>query len=166
MPRNAKETKKQEPLSGLSKMLEERKQRSKVDAKRFHDLDSDLCQLCEAKGEDKRSLWIQCFYDVKEVLPEAIDLDQAVGISDDLRDFYYLRICKACRGDLLSLLGLWRNKRIERRGLPMDHDGNDDDYTPERNIPVRRNGTTVMLTREEWDAENPDREPIVYDPKA
>ena len=34
----------------------------------------------------------------------------------------------------------------------MDHDGGDWFVEDDRNIPVRENGTVVMLTREEWDA--------------
>ncbi len=55
---------------------------------------------------------------------------------------YSVTCCKACRGDFLRMFGKWaRGKLRERR--------DDDD---DRCIPVRVNGSTVMMTRDEYDA--------------
>jgi hypothetical protein len=100
-----------------------------IDAKRFKELDGDLCQLCNAYGADKRSLILACFYDVTEVVPEAIDLTDVAGALKGRG--YYLRLCKSCRGRLLGMLKGWRNECIALRGLPKDHDGGIEDEDSE-----------------------------------
>ena len=57
----------------LQKLIEEREERLRVDAERFHNLDRDKCQLCGVKGEDKRTFVIRWFYSIHEQVPEAID---------------------------------------------------------------------------------------------
>lgn len=135
----------------ISEILEESNARRLADADRFASLDHDLCQLCHAYGADKRSLFISCFYAVHEVVPEAIDLG---GVPDEAtaRRGYYLCICKSCRAALLSLLKMWRDERAARRGIPKDHDGADDGYEADRDIPVRVNGAVVMMTDAEYAA--------------
>lgn len=138
--------------NGLHHIIDDTKKRREQDKDRFENQDGDLCMLCHAYGSDKRSLFIDCFYNIGEVLPEALDIHLVEG----QRGGWYLRICKHCRGEFLGMLGEWREKMIARRVVPKDHDGNglwDDD--PELNIPVRVNGTTVMMTAdqyEEWKA--------------
>lgn len=118
------------------------------DAKRFHNLDWDLCQLCGAYGDDKRSLKIECFYDVSEVIPEAIDCRQVGG-----HDGWFLRLCKSCRGDLLGLLGDWRSNRVDLRGIPKDHDGNIYEEDESKDIPVRVNGAIKMMSLDEFEVQ-------------
>lgn len=117
--------------------------RREADKKRFEEHDDDLCMLCDAYGEDKRSLFISCFYEVSEVIPEAIDL---FGVEKFKGRGYYLRICKNCRGDLLNKLGEWRNEMIARREVPKDHDGHNEDDEPGQNIPIRINGRIIMMS--------------------
>ena len=124
-------------------------ERRKADAKRFRESDDNLCMLCHAYGEDKRSLFISCFYAVEEAVPEAIDLfDCGKHLSDR---GYYLRICKSCRARFLGMLREWRNECVSLRDLPKDHDGIIEGEDPDRNIPVRVNGITVMMTKDEYD---------------
>lgn len=130
-------------MSPLEKMLDDLKQRKEQDKKRFEELDENLCMCCHAYGEDKRSFSLDCFYAIHEVIPEAIKTD----------DGYYLRICKHCRSRLLGMLKEWWEAGIERRSLDKDHDGCEAP-TPDRNIPIRVNGVTVMITQEEWEARN------------
>jgi hypothetical protein len=130
------------------------------DAVRWNSLDDDLCMLCDAHGADKRNLYVACFYAIKEVVPEAIDLSKVPqeesGVAPD-RSFYYLRVCKSCRGRFLGMLREWRATCVALRGRAKDHDGHPEEYDdPERTIPVREHGVTVMLTRAEWD-ERQDR---------
>lgn len=123
------------------------------DAKAYKENDGDKCQVCHAYGEDKRNLIVKCFYEIKEVVPEALNLREA-DVDEALRDFYYLRICKSCRGDFLGKMKEWRDARVALQDTPKDHDGCllEIDEDPERNIPIRANGVTKMITKDEWDA--------------
>lgn len=127
----------------------------KTDAERFEKLDQDECQLCYARGADKRSLIIHCLYDIQEVVPEAIDLS---GVKDGIKEKmlvkcgYYLRICKACRGRLLAKLEEWRKECIAQILIPKNHDGEptNEITPPDAYIPYRVYGRTRMVTKEEY----------------
>lgn len=136
--------------NSLANVIANTDERRKRDSQRWEEQDQDLCMLCGARGPDKRSLFLSCFYDINELIPEAIDLYKCPDESLQGRGFY-MRICKACRGDLLSRLGEWRDARLALRSELKNHDGNLDYAEPERNIPYRVNGAVVMLTREEWE---------------
>lgn len=69
---------------------------------------------------------------------------------------YGTRCCKSCRGDFISLFVRWSKGEFAQKP-----EGSD----PERNIPVRVNGAVQMLTRAEWDAMHPDREPMTWRPE-
>jgi hypothetical protein len=138
-----------DPWDGLSRMIEEGKQRQERDADAFANLDTDACMLCDAYGADKRSLFIDCFYAVYEVVPEALDIR---GVEHERGQGYYLLICKSCRSRLLAKLQAWGDECRALRGLPKDHDGDLEYVNPERNIPVRVNGAIEWLTQEEWHA--------------
>lgn len=131
-------------------MIAEAKARREADAKRYNSLDENLCMICWAYGNDKRSLFVSCFYTVHEAVPEAIDLTEAPAVVKDRG--YYLRICKACRGSFLGHMREWADERRKLRETPKDHDEHVDDANPEANIPVRIDGAIVMLTREQWEA--------------
>ena len=141
-------------------MLDESNRKHESDAKRFAEQDHDLCICCHAYGEDKRSLWVDCLYAVKEVVPDAIDINEVEPKPENHQRGFYLRICKACRGRFLGMMGDWWKDGVKRRELPKDHDGHDEyEDDPERNIPLRVNGAIVMLTREEWDQRETNRAP-------
>lgn len=118
-------------------LMENAKVKREANAKRFKELDDDLCQLCGAHGSDKRSLYLDCFYDIQEVVPEAIDLH---GVENLRERGYYLRICKSCRGRFLFHLGQWRSECLYMRNVPKDHDG-DPEVDRSGMYPVRVNGT-------------------------
>lgn len=130
----------------LEEHIKKTRERQLADKVRFETLDTNLCQLCHAFGEDKRSLFISCFYAVHEVLPEAIDLRE----TSRKENGYMLRICKACRGSFLDMLGKWREKQIYLRSMPKDHDGNIEEG-PLQDIPVRVQGAIVMMSLEEFE---------------
>ncbi len=145
-------------MNQLTEIIERSKRRRIEDAERFKALDSDLCMCCHAYGSDKRSLWVDCFYEVREVVPEAIEISGVDPKPGSHQSGYYLRICKACRGRFLSMMGEWWKAGLDRRDTAKDHDGHDEyEPDPERNIPIRVNGAIVMLTRAEWDARQAGR---------
>ncbi len=136
----------------FAKMVDEIKQKRADDARRYDSLDMDHCQLCHAHGEDKRSLFVSCFYRISECLPEAIDLGDVEKFKDSkVPAGYYLRICKACRGRFLGHLKEWRKECLANRSEHKDHDGNLGPSDPEHNIPVRINGAIRWLNQAEWD---------------
>lgn len=135
-------------MDGLREMVEANDIRYEADAKRWAKIDRDLCMLCGAHGADKRSLFVNCMYAVYEVVPEAIDLHN-VSVS---QGGFYLLICKNCRADFLNMLGEWRDRRVARRGTPMDHDGSDM-IDSDGLVAVRRHGETIWITKEQWQAE-------------
>lgn len=117
------------------------------DQRRYANHDTDLCMLCHAYGADKRSLHMSVLYELKEIVPEMIDMGQ---VESSNREDYYLRICKHCRAELLGYLRQWRKEAIERREKPKDHDGQvhkNLDYEP---IYVRINGESVPLTKRQY----------------
>ncbi|MBM3273869.1 MAG: hypothetical protein FJZ00_01855 [Candidatus Sericytochromatia bacterium] len=128
------------------------RKRREEDAKRFGELDGDLCQICWAYGADKRSWLMECLYAVHEAIPEAIDL---FGLPDDHRlakRGYYLRLCKSCRGAFLTALGDAATKRRALRSTQKDHDGSPLwDSDPECQIPVRVNGATVLMNPDDYE---------------
>ena len=131
------------------------KERRAADAKRYAELDEALCMICGAYGADKRSFWLSCFYAVNEVVPEVIDTFDVPDMPERMRGFYYLRICKVCRGNMLGKLKEWRDEGIAKRGMKLDHDGYVEDDEAEGCVPVRINGMVVMMTLDEyqrWDA--------------
>lgn len=133
----------------MQQLLDNIGAKRKADAERFKTLDEDECQLCYARGADKRSLTINCLYDIQEVLPEAIDLAN-VMVENLAKCGYYLRICKACRGRLLAKLEEWREECITFIPQPKNHDGELLEEKPGAYIPLRVHGRTRMVTKEEF----------------
>lgn len=149
-------------MNALERRLQEVEARNAADRARYADRDPDLCMLCQVRGPDKRALFIDCWYAIHEVVPEAIRL---AGVRPEPRrgQGYYLNLCKGCRGRLLGHLKQWREECVALRGENLDTDGNLEAYKadPAREIPVRQNGAIVYLTRAEWDALNPGRVPVI-----
>lgn len=132
----------------LMKVDEKRKQ----DAEKYMSMDSDLCMLCGAYGNDKRSLYIRTGYEMKEAVEELLDTKDVEELPESIRGFYYLNMCKSCRASLLGHMRDWAIERRAMRGRPMDHDGNSETEEPERNIPVRIDGGIRMMTMDEYTA--------------
>lgn len=138
----------------------------------------ERCQRCGEIGQDRRTLWMACFYAMEEIgavpftqcalegvyrplsgkrpvserisvmVPEWGPLDND---NPELRPFYTLRVCKDCRADWMDAIGRWF-----REVRPVESCGS--------GIFVRRNGATVEVSREEWDRMNPGREPVRVSP--
>jgi hypothetical protein len=146
----------------LDEILERARIEREEGARKYEEsLGSDECMMCDAYGNDKRSLFIDCGYAVSEVVAEALNISDAGA---ERGRGYYLLLCKTCRGRLLDHLGVWGTECRAERGKPKDHDGcvhvDADPNSPVRNIPVRVNGRIQMLTREEWDERQPGRDPV------
>ena len=133
-------------MPSLDERFEELERKRRKDLLAYQEHDPDVCMLCGAEGQDKRSLFMRCFYDLKEAVPEFLDLQLVKGMEIN---GYYLRICKACRGRLLANLRLWAGICRTARFVQKDHDGNM--LGGEGDIPVRVNGAITMMTREQWD---------------
>ncbi len=128
----------------------------------------DKCEKCGEVGEDRRTLWMACFYQMGELeLPfEEVQIrgslhevshtereplfengptipithfkDEPVG-DNHKHHFYTLRVCKACRASWMEAIKAWFQ-------TPKD--------VPEScgsGIYVRENGINVEITLEEWE---------------
>jgi hypothetical protein len=107
------------------------------------------CQICGKEDNDCRTLRLRYLYNLSEIS----DKFQLEKTEDDT--LYSLRTCKDCRGSFLGLLRYW----VE--GNLVEAETTD----PAKNIPVRVNGRTVMMNKEEWQAHNavrgqPGRQPV------
>lgn len=128
----------------------------------------DTCEKCGEVGEDRRTLWMACFYEMSELdlpfeeveirgtlhevdhverrllfedgptLRHTIFKDEPVG-TKDRHNFYTMRVCKECRASWMSALKAWFQ-------------------TPKENpescgtgIFVRENGVNREITMEEWE---------------
>ena len=131
----------------FDELLKKTKDRREADAKRLSEHDTELCMLCGAYGPDKRSLYIGCLYSLDEVSDRFIDL---FDTDEKHKGLYYLRICKACRGALLTYLRTWIQGCISLELRPKDHDGFLLDTDTDGLIPVRVAGTTVYMTEEQY----------------
>ena len=129
-------------MDSLKRELDEKADKRAADAVKFEALDEDACMICWAHGEDKQSIWLSCFYEVSEIVPEALDMGD--------RGFY-LRVCKTCRGLILGAIGDAVDRRRITRGCPKGSDGDLEVFDPDRNIPMRVNGATVMVTMAEYE---------------
>lgn len=138
-------------MKAVDDWLSRNEQRRAQDKQRFEQHDHDLCMICHAYGQDKRSLWIDCFYAINEVLPEALDISSA-GLTGAHSRGYFICICKSCRGRLLGHLQAWRDEGVALRDTPKDHDGEPEYFDTDRHIPMRVHGTTVIMNQSEYDA--------------
>ena len=112
-------------------------------------MSKEICQRCQEKDYDRRTLWMACFYEMKELgLPLE---ERELECGEDKHRFYLLRVCKDCRGDWLGAIKKWFGERPVRESCGSG-------------IFVRRNGATVEITEEEWNEENPGREAVRFKP--
>lgn len=131
-------------LEHLADMLKKQEEERRQDEKAFDNLREDQCMICHAEGPDMRDLEVDCFYRIKEVVPEMLDLTRMEGMGS-----WYARICKGCRGVLLGKMKEWRDERVAVRDLPKDSDGEVEEENG-KNIPVRIHGRIVMMSEDEY----------------
>lgn len=104
------------------------------------------CQRCREIDEDRRTLWMACFYEMDELkLPFKHEILQT-HIQDDGEQFYTLRVCKKCRGDWMQAQINWfRNVEAENSSCGSG-------------IFIRELGAIKEITEEEWYRRNPKNE--------
>jgi hypothetical protein len=135
----------------------------------------EACARCGEVGEDRRTLWMACFYDMAE-LRVPFEQRQIMGVSTrqtgsvsshgwdrpvfaeqpadakpHSNKFYTLRVCKDCRGDWMGAIAEWFQNPPARESCGSG-------------IFVRENGATVEITEEEWQRRNPGQEPVRFNP--
>lgn len=105
-----------------------------------------ICQVCtnETYG-DSRTLRISCLYDLSEVSDAFTVVQAKVEGVDRPQNLFCLTICKDCRGNLLGLL-----RQFIDSGPSTMVEREVEELNPERNIPVRVDGRSIMLTHDEW----------------
>lgn len=109
----------------------------------------EQCARCHEVDEDRRTLWMACFYEMGELgLP--FDKKKLKDADDSLYQFYTMRVCKDCRAEWMTAIQEWFNNG--KRDMPSCGSG----------IYIRRNGATIEVTEEEWYAMHPDREPVRF----
>ena len=84
---------------------------------------------------------MSCFYQMNE-----LDIPFSTTDLDD-RVFYTLRVCKDCRAAWMQAIETWFDEVPDRK-------------PPGSGIFVRRHGTSVEVSEEEWYRLNPGREPV------
>lgn len=114
---------------------------------------TEQCQRCKEDGDDRRTLWMACFYEMMELnIPFEKERIREGGIHDDhpnnFHNFYTLRVCKQCRGDWMKALKEWFAKPV----TPIDSCGS--------GIYLREYGAIVEITEEEWQKRNKERNPV------
>ena len=140
----------------LNRIMAESQARREKGRERWESHDPNLCMACHAYGHDKRSLFISCFYEIAEFVPEFIDLHLC---PDSVKNKgYYLRICKNCRGEFLAMLREWFAQATTRRGVAKDGDGHPDDWNTDNNIPVRVDGRIIMMNEHQYEIYKKQRE--------
>ena len=106
-------------MSGFQSIIEKAKKERAIDKERWEKLDPDICQVCDTKGDDRRTLFITCLYNLKEASPKFIDLFD----TPQRPKGYALRICKGCRAILLAHLHEWISKKGRLVDRHLDDDG-------------------------------------------
>lgn len=94
------------------------------------------CVRCNEVDEDRRTLWMKCFYEMNEL---GLPFEKVEIIDDETKHrFYTLRVCKACRADWMESIKDWFS--CPTGPSPSCGSG----------IYVRRFGDTVEVTEEEF----------------
>lgn len=110
--------------------------------------DLEACQRCGEKGDDRRTLYHSCWYDMSELQLPFKRIDMRITGMDYERSFFTLRVCKRCRSDWLTALAKWfHSSPSELRGCGSG-------------IFVRALGSTIELTENQWREINRDEDPV------
>lgn len=109
----------------------------------------EQCQRCGEVDQDRRTLWMACFYEMTELgLPFLVREIHMNTDPLDKRAFYTLRVCKTCRAEWMDAIKQWFETKP---ALPPPVNSG---------IFVRRWGRNVEISEEEWNRLNPGREPV------
>lgn len=103
---------------------------------------AEPCARCKEVDEDRRTLWMACFYEMDElVLPfEKVEMinPQAHNFHNK-QDFYIMRVCKSCRADWMAAIKKWFHEIVPRK-----------EQLCGSGIFIMRNGIPVEITLDEW----------------
>lgn len=111
---------------------------------------TEKCQKCGEEGEDRRTLWMACFYEMMEL---GIPFEKEIMFTNDYprcdgKEFYTIRVCKGCRADWMTMIKIWWDAPLKKT-------------TPcNSGIYIRHYGATVEISEEEFKKRYPGREPI------
>lgn len=102
------------------------------------------CQKCKEEGDDLRTLWMSCFYNMNELnIPFTKEIIIEGGIHDahpnTHHNFFTLRVCKDCRADWMAMIRAWWNMPPWRHQV-----------SPGTGIFIRDLGTNIEITEEEF----------------
>ena len=103
-------------MNNIQQIIEKTTQSRAKDKKYLENIDHDLCMICGSRGNDRRTLRVSMFYDLKEV-------SDLFKWNDD-QNLYYLRMCKGCRSALMTHLGQWINEMGRKKYGNLDESGN------------------------------------------
>lgn len=96
------------------------------------------CQRCGDIDDDRRTLKMECFYDMNELnVPFSFDEKQHC---------YSLRVCKDCRADWMQAIEQWF------------HEIDSNKKSCGSGIFVRKFGASIEITLDEWNKMNPNKE--------
>ena len=107
-------------LNFIDVLIQETKARRKRDAERWNKMDESICQVCGRKGNDRRTLLINCGYVLSEVSDQFVDL---YYVREDLKSFFGVRICKGCRAMFMKKLGEWIKGMGRKADYHLDDQG-------------------------------------------
>jgi hypothetical protein len=101
---------------------------------------TEICQKCGEEDEDRRTMYMGCFYDMAEMgLPFRIMSDEAGN------HFCTLRVCKACREDWMIAIKEWfETPKIENNC--------------DSGIYIREFGKLLQVTAEEFEIRRKKKE--------
>ena len=109
----------------------------------------EQCEKCLEYDEDRRTLRMECFYDMGE-LRIPLDKQSMKYIDhDDEVAFYTIRVCKRCRADWMLSIQKWFQEK------PFDESCGSGIY-------VRVFGDNRQITDEQWNEMNPGIEPCRF----
>jgi hypothetical protein len=113
---------------------------------------SEECQRCKENGEDRRTLYMTCFYEMAELgLPfDNQDMFETSDPRENPVNFYTLRVCKECRSEWLHAIQDWFNASLPGERFTACGSG----------IYVRDFGANREVTDEEWRKMHPDHNPV------
>ena len=125
---------------------------------------SEKCDRCGSIGEDRRTLWMACFYDMSELdVPfKEEELQQTYMDGEGVahiqeKKMHTLRVCKRCRAEWMCAIEAWHKTTPQGEDCDADEPEESDIGS---GIFVRENGVTKEITEEEWYKKNPGREPV------
>jgi hypothetical protein len=107
----------------------------------------EACQRCHELDEDRRTLWMDGFYNMLE-LDIPFKIEELTTHIQSSRRFFTLRVCKQCRAEWLIAIECWfKTSKVEHKPCGSG-------------IYIREFGSIREISDEEWYSRRPDTEPV------